>query len=362
MGLVGATAPNNEEDARDLLTNKFSKALEEIWDDLEDTISKGALVVPDSLSDRSPLEDINRRIERNRREQKFLSQTFGDAFEQHLERMERAERGGSLDKAEAGNNGDSMYSSAELEDNGQSSGGWWRWGKKRVQPLEAVKTVTRSIQSWYDQALQQAQAQGRFGDKFVDKIFIAEILLHKALSYLLCCSRYGEELMDAHDFDDGVSYLSAEEYVRKRLLPVIAEYTVRAPSTACRSNFVTGTTIFLSVLSSVMSTFGLVCWIPVTLALASALSAWSSYNRFELRLSKDNSALPQLHQIVIWCVAPCVVVCVVAFSASDPLPFSFPPSSPQVGLAVPHQEANQGNEALVGHNDRDDRPGELDQL
>jgi len=59
-------------------------------------------------------------------------------------------------------------------------------------------------------------------------------------------------------------------------------------------------TIFLSVLSSVMSTFGLVVWIPVALAMASALGAWSSFQLWDLRLRLANAALHQLHGVVIW--------------------------------------------------------------
>ena len=76
--------------------------------------------------------------------------------------------------------------------------------------------------------------------------------------------------------------------------------TVRAPVTSCKASAVTGTTIFLSVLSSVMSTFGLVVWIPVALALASALSVWASFQMWELRLTLTNSAVHQLHTILIW--------------------------------------------------------------
>lgn len=59
-------------------------------------------------------------------------------------------------------------------------------------------------------------------------------------------------------------------------------------------------TILLSVVSSVLTTFQLVTFIPIALALSSALSSWSSYLQIELRLCRTNSALHQLHQLVVW--------------------------------------------------------------
>ena len=55
-----------------------------------------------------------------------------------------------------------------------------------------------------------------------------------------------------------------------------------------------------SLLLSVLTTFQLVTFIPIALAISSALTSWTSYLQLELRLVRTNSAVHQLHQLVIW--------------------------------------------------------------
>ena len=307
------------ESTADKLTKEFSSALEEIWNDLAfSDISKGALVFPEDLHQRNPLEDTNRRIENNRREQKFLSQTFAN-------RIEEGTQGGvapTADDQKRPIEGSGLY--VEVKGSRRKEGGEnqvsyelvsWH-NLNRIVPLESVAQATRvtlqlipccdcfGIYSRLKAEVQaHASSQGiRFqGEKTVVfwLLLITQHAFNKMLWKLCCCfCPRPESKPEPDDFDDGVSSMTAEEYVRKRLWPIVAEYTVRAPVTSCRTSIVTGTTIFLSVLSSVMSTFGLVVWIPVALALASALSAWQSFQMWELRLTMTNGALHQLHQIM----------------------------------------------------------------
>lgn len=98
-------------------------------------------------------------------------------------------------------------------------------------------------------------------------------------------------------YDDGLSTLTADEYVKIRLQPIITDFTRKTPGLSMFTNTVTIVVIALSVCSSVFSTFGLTAFIPLTLAFAGACTAWRSYKQADLRLMQANGALNQLHQV-----------------------------------------------------------------
>jgi SMODS and SLOG-associating 2TM effector domain 1 len=101
-------------------------------------------------------------------------------------------------------------------------------------------------------------------------------------------------------YDDGLSILTADEYVKIRLQPIISTFTRKTPALSQLSNTVTCIVIALSVCSSVFSTFDLTIFIPMALAFAGACTAWRSYKQADLRLVQTNGALNQLHQLIIW--------------------------------------------------------------
>ena len=100
--------------------------------------------------------------------------------------------------------------------------------------------------------------------------------------------------------DDGLSPLSAETYVRIRLLPMAASYAKKAPglATAVHVSAVLG--VVLSVASSALSTFDLSVFIPAALAVSGAVTAWTSYQQIDLRLLQTNAALGRLNLLVWW--------------------------------------------------------------
>jgi hypothetical protein len=101
-------------------------------------------------------------------------------------------------------------------------------------------------------------------------------------------------------YDDGLTSLTADEYVKIRLIPVVAGFTVEAPGLSNFLSVVTSLVIGLSVLSSVFSTFNLVTFIPLLFAFSGALTSWASYNQTDLKLVQTNRAKHQLHQLLIW--------------------------------------------------------------
>lgn len=122
--------------------------------------------------------------------------------------------------------------------------------------------------------------------------------------YLCCCFEASAKIAaSAVPFfsevpsDDGLRALSADDYVKMRLLPVAAEYSKKAPGLAVYVQFVVIIGVVLSVASSALSTFGLSVFIPSMLALSGAITAWANYVQIELRLLQTNAALSSLNKV-----------------------------------------------------------------
>lgn len=97
--------------------------------------------------------------------------------------------------------------------------------------------------------------------------------------------------------DDGLTTLTADEYVKMRLIPFIAEFQAKLPFMTRKNSAITFFVISLSVLSSILSTFGLSVFIPAALAIGTSVLAWNEYKQTEARVGQTNSALHQLHKV-----------------------------------------------------------------
>jgi hypothetical protein len=99
-------------------------------------------------------------------------------------------------------------------------------------------------------------------------------------------------------YDDGLSTLTADEYVKVRLIPVLAEFTQTAPVFSRSVTTVTAIVIMLSIASSIFTAFSLTTFIPLALAFGESLTSWQSHNATEIRLMQTNGAMHQLHKVV----------------------------------------------------------------
>lgn len=101
-------------------------------------------------------------------------------------------------------------------------------------------------------------------------------------------------------YDDGLSKLSADDYVKIRLLPLLGEISSKTPSLAKTNTSSAIIVACLSVASSALSTFGLSVFIPAALALSGAITSWGSYNQSEQRLLQKNIALQRIRLMLVW--------------------------------------------------------------
>ena len=107
----------------------------------------------------------------------------------------------------------------------------------------------------------------------------------------------GQKIM----LDDGMSALSADQYVRIRLLPMAAFYSASAPALASSVSMSAVISVILSVASSALSTFNLSVVIPALLAISGAITAWINYQQIDLRLMQTNAAINRLNQVPHLC-------------------------------------------------------------
>ena len=103
-----------------------------------------------------------------------------------------------------------------------------------------------------------------------------------------------------HKYDDGTAQMTADEYVRLRIYPILANFQEKTPGLSLTNNIIVTFVIVLSVCSSVFSSFGLVTFIPAALAFVHAITSWQSYKQIDTRLSQTNAAVQQLNKLLIW--------------------------------------------------------------
>ena len=100
--------------------------------------------------------------------------------------------------------------------------------------------------------------------------------------------------------DDGIRSMSADDYLKLRLIPMAAYYMNKSPGLAIQSQISLVLGVLLAVSSSIISTFDLSVFIPAVLALSTTINAWTNYQQVELRLLQTNAAQGQLNQLLVW--------------------------------------------------------------
>ena len=106
-----------------------------------------------------------------------------------------------------------------------------------------------------------------------------------------------EPIQKGIPYDDGLGTLTADEYVKMRLIPIVSEFTVKAPEYSRSVTIVTSIVILLSITSSIFASFSLTVFIPLALAFGEALTSWQSHNATEIRLMQTNGAMHDLHKV-----------------------------------------------------------------
>lgn len=110
----------------------------------------------------------------------------------------------------------------------------------------------------------------------------------------------GEDDNEGMFEDDGFKLLTADEYMTLRVLPFIAEFETRTPRLTLCQNTTQFLVIVLAVGSSLLGSTGYSVFIPAVFAISSAILAWGNEQKNDLKNSQINSALQQLHILLVW--------------------------------------------------------------
>jgi len=100
--------------------------------------------------------------------------------------------------------------------------------------------------------------------------------------------------------DSGFGPMSAEEYVKFRMLPKLIAYSRLSPVQAQRKTAFKMLAIGLSACTTLLGALDRAVPVPLIVQLASALAGWEAYRQMSISLKLTNSALGQLERLVLW--------------------------------------------------------------
>jgi len=134
---------------------------------------------------------------------------------------------------------------------------------------------------------------------------VKAVKLHSVHPLLDTGDEAGEEsvfpsLREEAFLDDGMSILTAEDYVPMRVLPNINRIQNSLPLlnfqlSCCQILLYTST-----LASGILGLLGVKLYVPITAAIASAVESIANYERFRDRLMAANGALADLNSLLLW--------------------------------------------------------------
>mmetsp|Transcript_90967 Transcript_90967/g.229303 ORF Transcript_90967/g.229303 Transcript_90967/m.229303 type:complete len:568 (-) Transcript_90967:101-1804(-) len=100
--------------------------------------------------------------------------------------------------------------------------------------------------------------------------------------------------------DDGSSLITAEDYVRFRLQPLVATYTDELPRLGFLHRVLQTSTFFLGALTTAASLFDHQELIPLAVTLTTVLTGIAEFEQVGTRLRNMNTSLLQLKNLLTW--------------------------------------------------------------
>jgi hypothetical protein len=100
--------------------------------------------------------------------------------------------------------------------------------------------------------------------------------------------------------DDGVSLISAEDYLRFRLMPTITSLNASVPHHEGWYMIAQVTVLSATMLAAICGVVGLHAWIPTMTALVASSESLASFDQTSARLEGANGALATLKSLRIW--------------------------------------------------------------
>lgn len=244
----------------------FSAAIDQIWSELAASdLQNGSLRTPINI--RGALDDINARIKKNRKEQMA-----------YLAPMQyRASKNKEIETTNMGQRDIEQGSDLTI-------------AKQDLSFLGFVKNICTLIKSYFSCFCSLCTAASKQ----------IHVYREKAQDKLIELQKFAG-LNEDYDLDDGIQPMSADVYVRDRIIPMAAHFTTKAPYLSAQLHMATVIGVLLSVVSSAISRYNSgSIFIPAVLALSGSITALMNYHNVELRLLQTNAALNQLNVLLVW--------------------------------------------------------------
>lgn len=113
--------------------------------------------------------------------------------------------------------------------------------------------------------------------------------------------QFGGIIINDEDLlDDGISVITAEDYVSFRLLPAISAYQLEAPALESKLQRLQLLIFVCTVASSALGAFGSTNWIPFVVVTLAAFQNLMEYTSLQVRLAACNAALCELNNARLW--------------------------------------------------------------
>eukprot|EP00927_Polykrikos_kofoidii_P050174 TRINITY_DN44099_c0_g1_i1.p1 TRINITY_DN44099_c0_g1~~TRINITY_DN44099_c0_g1_i1.p1 ORF type:complete len:852 (+),score=139.59 TRINITY_DN44099_c0_g1_i1:98-2557(+) len=117
---------------------------------------------------------------------------------------------------------------------------------------------------------------------------------------LICEPGDEESQQNNEGVDDGISILSAEQYIAVRVQPMLSDFKRRAPwlnrALCCAQSL----TVLLTTMNAALATLQGQAWIPVVVSVISSLQSLMDFHLIQARLQAVNKAAKTLQNLLIW--------------------------------------------------------------
>jgi hypothetical protein len=114
-------------------------------------------------------------------------------------------------------------------------------------------------------------------------------------------SLIGNAMMEDDGPDDGISLISAEDYIRIRMMPAVSRLNAEIPGHELWYWFAQVVIMLATMLAAMFGVIGLHAWIPSVTAWVACVESLSSFDQTSARLEGANGALARLKTLRIWC-------------------------------------------------------------
>ena len=306
----GGDGGGNKKGEDDFKPSKMlGQAMDSVWADLlASDITKGALIAPQMFYD--PMDTTNLIIQSNIRLQKMLTENLKPPAKNVL-----LEGAGAL----AGIGGffyKYITKQATKVEKARKRAEEMAWAATQMRKrLEEIKifaddeegSPNHKRRSLEDMEAGDSKMEGRGGNNKGSSLDGGNSQLLDAMMVEeeeVVVDEPKKKKVDATSlkpmYDNGLDMISADEYIRIRLVPNLALFMSETPNLSRLSQIVKGIVILLSVFSSILSTIDLIVLIPAFMAISGAATAWVAYMQTDLTILAKNNAISQMNKLIVW--------------------------------------------------------------